>query len=279
MDTKMIQGQEIAAEIKERLRQEVKKRGMVPGLAVILVGDDAESMHYVQLKQRAVEFIGGRCEIINPPANISRADLIERIEQLNQDEKTHGILVQLPLPGSLNADEEMVLASIDVNKDVDGFHPFNQGRLFTGQAELVSCAALSCMELIERCVEPEGKHAVLIGDSMDLIQPLALLLLARGSRVEIIPEVDGWEEAARRGEILVVEKGAPQMVTGEKVREGAVVIDAGFYWEPGKVCGNVDTESVQGMAGWLAPVPGGIGPVLIAKLLENLVQASSSFIA
>jgi len=277
MDTRLINGSEIASEIKARLGREVEALGFPPRLAVILVGDNEESLHYVGMKQKAVAAIGGECEVLRVAAAIGVADLCAKVAVLNRDVRTHGILVQLPLPDQLVHEQETVLAALDPGKDVDGFHPFNRGQLLVSQAQFISCAALATLEMLDRHIRVDGKHAVLIGDSFDLIQPLGLLLLARGCQVEIIPSPVEWQEAARRGDILVVEKGEPRMVTGDVIKPGSFVIDAGFHWESGKVCGNVDKASVTGHAGWLAPVPGGMGPILIAKLLENLVQAAKSF--
>lgn len=274
MNTVLVKGGDIAQEIKDGLKAKVIASGLQPRLAVILVGEDEESRHYVGMKQKAVVAIGGDCEVFNVPSNTSAQELLARIEELNRDPGINGILVQLPLPGKLEERQNDVLASVSIAKDVDGFHPFNQGQLFTASARFISCAALACMEMVDRHIQVKERHAVLIGNSFDLIQPLALMLIAKGSRVQVIPDVRGWEAAARGADLLVVEKGQPRMVTGDHVKPGAFVIDAGFYWEAGRVCGNVDTESVTGRAGWLAPVPGGMGPILIAKLLENLVKAT-----
>lgn len=273
-DTVVIKGAEIALEIKERLRQEVDRLGIQPCLSVVLVGDDEESRRYVRLKEKAVADIGARCEIINLSAAVGLGELLHQVERLNADPAVHGILVQLPLPGPLGENQETVLASIEVSKDVDGFHPFNRGQLLAGRARFASCAALACLELAERYIDLSGLRSVLIGNSFDLIRPLALMLMTRGSRVEVFPDAKDWEEAVQAADLLVVEQGHPRMITGNHIKPGVFIIDAGFHWESGHVCGNIDTVSVTGRAGWLAPVPGGMGPVLIAKLLENLVEAA-----
>jgi len=273
METVVIKGSEMAAIIKGRLQREVEGSYPKPQLAILLVGDDEESHRYVRLKKKAVEEIGGQCLIINLPHGATLLELQKQISELNMDASTHGVLVQLPLPGPLRAEQETVLASLNVGKDVDGFHPFNRGKLLGGHPSLVSCAARACLDIITECLDPKGLLAVLVGDSFDLIQPLSLLLMARGCQVWVVPETRNWEEAAAKADILVVEKGEPLVVKGSHVKPGALVIDAGFHWQEGQVCGNVDHGSVTGKARWLVPVPGGIGPLLIAKLLENLVTA------
>jgi len=273
VDTVIVKGSEMASVIKAKLKEEVNDLFPKPQLAILLVGDDEESRRYVRLKEKAVDEIGGQCRAINLPENTTLVELLGQIRELNADPHTHGILVQLPLPGPLATEQETVLSSLSVVKDVDGFHPFNRGKLFSAPPFLVSCAALACMDIITMYRNPRGLLTVLVGDSFDLVQPLALLLMARGSRVCIIPEAHEWEEVAAKADVLVVEKGRPLMVKADHLKPGALVIDAGFHWEAGRVCGNVDPMSVTGKAGWLVPVPGGIGPLLIAKLLENLLTA------
>ncbi len=273
MDTVVISGSEMAAVIKERLKKETQDLYPKPQLAILLVGDDEESHRYVRLKEKAVKEIGGQCLVINLPHNTTLLELLKQVSELNMDANTHGILVQLPLPGPLRPEQETVLASLNVGKDVDGFHPFNRGKLLGGHSSLISCGALACLDIITGCLELRGLIAVLVGDSFDLIQPLSLLLMSRGCQVWVVPEAREWEEAAAKADILVVEKGEPMMVKGKHVKPGALVIDAGFHWQQGRIVGNVDSGSVMGKARWLVPVPGGIGPLLIAKLLENLVTA------
>lgn len=270
----IISGSVLARDIRERLREDNQQQNLVPRLVMIVVGDDKESLVYVGLKEKAVKEIGGESELLQLPADTSREELLDQIDALNQDENVDGVLLQLPLPGQLHALEDDFLQAIDIKKDVDGFNPCNRGRLCGGQAEFVSCAALAAMEAIQN-VKPDikGCKAILVGDSFDLILPLAMILVQQGCRVNIIPEFNtpGEDLAA---DILVAEKGFPGLFHRDNLMPGMVVIDAGFYWTEEGTCGNVNKESVKDMSGCLLPVPGGLGPMLIAKLMENLCLAA-----
>jgi methylenetetrahydrofolate dehydrogenase (NADP+)/methenyltetrahydrofolate cyclohydrolase len=269
----VINGSDIAAEIRQQLKEENLREGISPLLAIIVVGDDKESLVYVGLKTSAVEATGGKNRLLQLDADIDREALLQKIENLNQDETVDGILLQLPLPQHLELYRDEFLKAIDPEKDVDGFNPENMGRLICGKPAFISCAALACMDIIRRAeFLASGKNAVLIGDSFDLIIPLAILLLKEGLKVTMIPEYE--EEMSRGADILVVEKGLPQMVRGESLAEGSLVIDAGFHWHAGRSCGNVDKNSLVERELYLLPVPGGLGPVLIAKLMENLSIAA-----
>ncbi len=269
----LISGTKMAEEIKAGLGEQNLSQGIRPKLAVILVGDNRESMVYVGLKENAARSISGETSIIQLPAHITKEDLLTEISKANHDDSVHGIIIQLPLPDHLGPYQDEFLEAVKEEKDVDGFNPSNRGKLVGGEPRYISCAALACMEVIERYTElPHGKNAILVGDSFDLILPLSILMIRHGFNVQVISEYK--PEWIQKADILVVEKGSAKMVKGEHLREGMLVIDAGFYWESGKTHGNVDKDSVSGISGYLLPVPGGTGPLLIAKLMDNLCRAS-----
>ncbi len=230
-------------------------------------------MTYVRLKENASRTISGSTTIIQLPAQVTKEELLGEIAKANNDHGIHGIIIQLPLPDHLSPYQDEFLAAIKEEKDVDGFNPSNRGKLMGGEPRYVSCAALACMEVIDRYVKISGgKLALLVGDSFDLILPLSILLIRQGFNIQVISEYK--PELIQNADILVVEKGSPKMVQGEHLRQGMLVIDAGFYWDNGKTQGNVDKDSVSEIKGYLLPVPGGIGPLLIAKLMENVCTAS-----
>ncbi|HEX3010617.1 MAG TPA: bifunctional 5,10-methylenetetrahydrofolate dehydrogenase/5,10-methenyltetrahydrofolate cyclohydrolase [Syntrophomonadaceae bacterium] len=269
----IINGTEIANEIKDGLRAKNIKANVSPCLALILVGDNKESMVYVGLKQKAAAAVGGKCEFINLPGNITRAELLETIRKLNNNPGIDGILVQLPLPESLNEYQDEVLSAIKPSKDVDGFNPRNRGLLLGGKPDFISCAALACMEIINRTYSQlEGRRVTLIGNSFDVIQPLSIILNTKSCIVTVAPDYDS--EFIKDSDIVIVEKGSPLVVKGDDFKDGALVIDAGFHWHNNHSCGNVDRDSTEQTNGWLLPVPGGMGPILIAKLMENLCTAA-----
>lgn len=275
MIVKIISGTEISREIQNSLRESNEKNGLKPCLAIIIVGDNKEDLIYVGLKNKAVASIGGQARLIQLAKEVGKGELLNNIHMLNDDEEVDGILLQLPLPSHLEKDREEILAAIHPAKDVDGFCPANRGLLSGDNPGFVSCAALAAMEVIERCHPGlAGKNALLIGDSFDLIIPLAVMLLKKGCRVTVSP--DYTADLMQDRDIAVIEKGRAGMVRGADVDAGTVVIDAGFYWENNKVCGNVNREPEGDFDFFLLPVPGGIGPLLIAKLMSNLTQAASS---
>jgi methylenetetrahydrofolate dehydrogenase (NADP+)/methenyltetrahydrofolate cyclohydrolase len=270
----LINGKGMAEQIQAALYEENKNSGLIPGLAMITVGDDPATASYIRLKERAVESIGGTVRTVNLPRQATRESLLQEIDQLNADPEVHGILLQLPLPEHLAADQDTFLARIHPEKDVDGFSPYNRGLLLGSTLEgFVSCAALACMEVCSRYAAPlAGKKALLVGDSFDVIQALALLLIQAGCLVHIEPEYH--EESLRQADLAVIEKGTPRMVKGLADSQLTLLIDAGFHWVDNRSVGNVDLESTAVMDGYLLPVPGGMGPLLIAKLMENLCKAA-----
>ncbi len=271
----IINGSQIAQEIKQKLKEDNEREGISPYLAMILVGGQKEDLHYVGLKEKAAEATGGRAHMFHLPEETSLQELMAKIAELNQDEQVDGILLQLPLPAALVEYTDEILAGIRPDKDVDGFSPVSRGRLSGDKPGFISCAALACWEVIERFFPVlTGKKAVLIGDSFDLIIPLATMFIKKGCRLIVSPSYEPG--LALGADILIAEKGRAGIVRGEGLSPGVLIIDAGFYWGDTGVSGNVDRVVLeeQGLSARLLPVPGGMGPILIAKLMENLAQAA-----
>jgi methylenetetrahydrofolate dehydrogenase (NADP+)/methenyltetrahydrofolate cyclohydrolase len=281
MSARILSGKEFALQIKEEVRRAaaalLEKTGVIPGLTVVLVGEDAASQVYVNNKHKACLELGIRSDIVRLPETASKEELLAVIERLNQDKAVHGILVQLPLPKALRTVEQEVLLAIDPAKDVDGFHPLNAGRLAVGDEHLVPCTPAGCVKMLEMAgVEIRGKHAVVIGRSNIVGKPMAQLLLARDATVTIChSRTKDLAVMARQADILVAAVGKAHFVTADMVKEGAVVIDVGINRLPnGKLAGDVDFEQVQQVAGAITPVPGGVGLLTIAMLLANTVKAA-----
>ena len=248
---------------------------MKPGLATILVGDDPASHLYVKSKQKACDAAGIYIDDSKLPANTTQADLLTLISQKNADPKIHGILVQLPLPKHI--DSKVVLDAVSAQKDADGFHPYNFGRLVEGSPIFEACTPKGVIKMIESTgVSIEGKRAVVLGRSNIVGKPFALMLLHRNATVTIChSKTKDLPAVCREAELLLVAIGKAQFVTADMVKEGAVVIDVGTNRLPdGKVVGDVDFESVSQKAGWISPVPGGVGPMTIAMLLDNTVESA-----
>jgi methylenetetrahydrofolate dehydrogenase (NADP+) / methenyltetrahydrofolate cyclohydrolase len=278
MAAHIIDGKAIAQEVRAewKLRADaLKARGVTPGLAVIIVGEDPASKVYVANKVRACAELGLHSEHIALPADTSEAELLARIDALNNDPKIHGILVQLPVPKHI--DSGKVLDAISPDKDVDGFHPVNVGMLVTGNMRFAPCTPWGCMKLLEKSgVSIEGKHAVVVGRSNIVGKPMALLLLQANATVTICTSktVD-LARHTRDADILVVATGRANMITSDMVKPGAAVIDVGMNrMDNGKLCGDVDFDSAKEVAGWITPVPGGVGPMTITMLMANTVQAA-----
>ena len=281
MSARILSGKEFALQIKEEVRRDagalLEKTGVVPGLTVVLVGEDAASQVYVNNKHKACLELGIRSDIVRLPETASKEELLTVIAGLNQDRAVHGILVQLPLPKALRTVEQEVLLAIDPAKDVDGFHPLNAGRLAVGDEHLVPCTPAGCVIMLEMAgLEIKGKHAVVIGRSNIVGKPMAQLLLARDATVTIChSRTKDLAAMARQADILVAAVGKAHFVTADMVKEGAVVIDVGINRLPnGKLAGDVDFEQVQHVAGAITPVPGGVGLLTIAMLLANTVKAA-----
>jgi methylenetetrahydrofolate dehydrogenase (NADP+) / methenyltetrahydrofolate cyclohydrolase len=278
MDTRVIDGAALARATRNELQSRVgrlKSAGVVPGLAVIFVGDDPASRVYVRNKGRACGEVGLHSEQHDLPTSASEAEILERVRLLNADARIHGILVQLPLPAHISG--EAVLRAIAPGKDVDGFHPFNVGLLATGHPDFVPCTPAGVMRMLDREGIPvEGRHAVIVGRSNIVGKPMAMLLLQRSATVTIChSKTRDLGAVTRTADILVVAIGRPRFLTGDMVRPGAAVIDVGINRLPdGKLAGDVDFQGVLGRASHLTPVPGGVGPMTIAMLLENTVLAA-----
>ena len=279
MSARLIDGKALALQVRARLATEsaavLAKIGMRPGLATILVGDDPASHQYVKSKQKACEEAGIYIDDHKLPASTTQAELLALIEKANADPKIHGILVQLPLPKHIES--RVVLEAVSPNKDADGFHPYNFGRLVEGSPVFEACTPKGVIKMIESIgVGIEGKRAVVLGRSNIVGKPLALILLQRNATVTIChSKTKDLAAVCREAELLLVAIGKAKFVTADMVREGAVVIDVGTNrWTDGKLCGDVDFESVSQKAGWISPVPGGVGPMTIAMLLENTVESA-----
>ncbi len=267
--------QRMQAELSQRIQVLQAQVGRPPGLAVLMVGDHPASAAYVRGKEKACERVGIASLGQHLPAETSQADLEQIIHDLNQDDRVDGILVQLPLPDHL--DSVRLLNLIDPDKDADGLHPMNMGRLMRGEPGLRSCTPAGIMELLkDAAIDPQGKHAVVIGRSILVGKPIALMLLEANATVTIAhSRTPDLAAVARTADILVVAIGRSQMVSADMVKPGAVVIDVGINRitaaEGSRLVGDVDFDSVQSVAGFLTPVPGGVGPMTVTMLLHNTV--------
>ncbi|MDK2891879.1 bifunctional methylenetetrahydrofolate dehydrogenase/methenyltetrahydrofolate cyclohydrolase FolD [Methanohalophilus sp.] len=280
-ESKIIDGRGLAKKIEERVKYEVeglkKSTGVVPGLATILVGDDPASNMYVRLKHKACDRVGINAEDHKLDASISHQELLALIESLNLREDIHGILLQLPLPSHLDAQEAM--QTIIPTKDVDGFHPCNVGKLLIGDEQLVPCTPAGIIKALEEYgVEIEGKNAVVVGHSNVVGKPMAAMLLNRNATVSICHVyTDDLKRYTKEADILIVATGVKHLIKADMVKDGVVIFDAGITEEDGKVYGDVDFENVSKKASLITPVPGGVGPMTIATLLTHVVIAAKHF--
>ncbi|KOO42946.1 bifunctional methylenetetrahydrofolate dehydrogenase/methenyltetrahydrofolate cyclohydrolase FolD [Priestia koreensis] len=277
MTATIIKGKEVAVEIRAALKEEVQQlrdQQIIPGLSVILVGENPASQSYVKAKARACEEIGVASEVLKREVSITQEELLADIQALNENPNVHGILVQLPLPKHI--DEKAVLNAIDPKKDVDGFHPISVGNMVIGDECYLPCTPHGIIELIKRSGETiEGKHAVVVGRSNIVGKPVAMLLLQEHATVTIAhSRTKNLSVLLKEADIIVAAVGKPRLVTAEDVKEGAIVIDVGNTSENGKLVGDVDFDSVKEVAGYLTPVPGGVGPMTITMLLKNTVEAA-----
>ena len=276
---KLIDGKLISAQIRAEIKDEVtafeKERGFVPGLAVVIVGENPASQVYVRNKARACAEVGFYSEVHELPAATTQEELNALVDRLNGDERIHGILVQLPLPKHL--DETEVLLRIDPTKDVDAFHPYNVGKIMIGDYDFLPCTPAGVMALLERSgIDPEGKRCVIVGRSNIVGKPMAMLLLhANGTVTVCHSRTQNLAEICREADILVVAIGRADFVGADMVKPGAVVIDVGMNRrEDGKLTGDVDFASVEPIASAITPVPGGVGPMTITMLLKNTLTAA-----
>lgn len=275
----VIDGKALAQKMQSQLAEKVQKlkaeHGIVPGLVVILVGDNPASQVYVRNKERSALAAGFKSETVRLSESICQEELITIIEQYNQDQSIHGILVQLPLPSHIN-DKKIILA-IDPKKDVDGFHPMNTGHLWSGRPLMVPCTPAGIMEMFsEYGIDLEGKHAVIIGRSNIVGKPMAQLLLDKNATVTLThSRTRHLPQVTSQADILIVAIGQGHFVTADFVKEGAVVIDVGMNRDDnGKLIGDVEYEQVAEKASYITPVPGGVGPMTITMLLEQTYQAA-----
>lgn len=272
----IIDGKKISQEIKDELREkmaELKQKGGSRCLAVIQVGDDPASSVYVNNKKKACEYIGIDSESYHLPEETTEKELLELIDELNRKPEVNGILVQLPLPKQI--DENKILLAISPEKDVDGFHPVNVGNLSIGRPGFVSCTPAGVIQLLKRAgIEIEGKECVVLGRSNIVGKPMAMLLLRENGTVTVChSRTKDLKEITKRADILVAAIGKPKFIDADYVKEGAVVIDVGIHRnENGKLCGDVDFESVAPHCAAITPVPGGVGPMTIAMLMNNCVE-------
>ena len=274
---KIIDGKAISQAVKDEIKAktaELSAKGITATLAVILVGEDPASQVYVKNKKKACEYCGIRSLSYELPADTSEEKLLELIDELNKRDDVNGILVQLPLPKGM--DEDKVLDAISPDKDVDGFHPVNVGKLSIGKKGFVSCTPAGVIQLLKRSgIEICGKECVVIGRSNIVGKPMSMLLLKENGTVTVChSRTRDLKEVTKRADILVVAIGKPKFIDASYVREGAVVIDVGIHrMEDGKLCGDVDYESVEPVASAITPVPGGVGPMTIAMLMYNCLSS------
>lgn len=278
MSGKLIDGKAIGKVIREEIKERVdvlKEKGCIPGLAVILVGDNQASHTYVRNKQKSSTEVGMKSELIQLPLTVTESELLDHIHKLNNDDTIHGILVQLPLPEQI--DENLVIRAIDPKKDVDGFHPENVGKMIIGQQSFLSCTPYGIIKLLERTnTEIKGKHAVIVGRSNIVGKPMGQLLLQRDATVTYChSKTEDLSFFTKQADILIVAIGRTKFIGAEHVKEGAVVIDVGMNRdENGKLCGDVDFDAVKEKASAITPVPGGVGPMTITMLLKNTLHSA-----
>ena len=285
MTAQIIDGNALSRQLRTEVAERaaaLKARGVTPGLAVILVGDNPASQVYVRNKVKACEDNGLHSVLEKYPADLGEAELLARVEALNADPAIHGILVQLPLPAHIDA--QKVIETIAPHKDVDGFHVASAGALMTGASGFWPCTPYGCMKMLESIgCDPRGKHAVVIGRSNIVGKPMALMLLSRSATVTICHSATADLKAQTlQADVIVAAVGKRNVVTADMVKPGAVVIDVGMNRVPegqpdaGKLCGDVDFDAVKQVASWITPVPGGVGPMTRAMLLVNTLQAAEA---
>ena len=286
MAARILEGKVFAQQFKENAAERVRKLqqeySVTPGLAVIIVGENPASQVYVKNKHKTCEELGIRSEVIALPETTGREELLAKIDELNSNEAIHGILVQLPLPEAIARHEEEILNRIDPRKDVDGFHPVNVGKLVTGAPALVPCTPAGCIRMLELAEIPmDGRRAVVIGRSNIVGKPMLHLLLSRHATVTVChSHTKNLAEITREADILVAAIGKPKFVTADMVKPGAAVIDVGInHIAPKKLVGDVDFDAVKETAGAITPVPGGVGLLTVAMLMQNVVKAAEMQLA
>ncbi|TKH07287.1 bifunctional methylenetetrahydrofolate dehydrogenase/methenyltetrahydrofolate cyclohydrolase FolD [Peribacillus simplex] len=278
MSAQIINGKEIAESVRQELSKEVqqlREKNIVPGLAVILVGDNQASQTYVRNKQKACEDLGMHSVLIKKPAELSQEELIQSIAELNQDDSIHGILVQLPLPGHIQ--EKAIIEAISPEKDVDGFHPINIGRMMTGQDAFLPCTPYGVMVMLEYIdYDLEGKHVVIVGRSNIVGKPAGQLFLNANATVTYChSRTKDLAYYTKQADVVVAAVGKRDTITSDHIKEGAVVIDVGMNRnDEGKLCGDVAFDEVKNKASYITPVPKGVGPMTITMLMKNTVKSA-----
>lgn len=275
MPAQILDGKKVATDVRAQIAKEVEQtEGITPGLAVVLVGDDQASQVYVRNKEKACNSVGINSFMHLLPASTRQEELLDLIKKLNADSKVHGILVQLPVPPQI--DPDIILQAIDPTKDVDGFHPFNTGKLMAGLETFVPCTPRGIMHLLAAYnISLAGKHAVVVGRSNIVGKPMASLLMARDATVTVChSKTSDLKEFTRSADILVVAVGRPRLITADMVKPGAVVVDVGINRLPEGLVGDVDFDTVKEVASYITPVPGGVGPLTIAMLLQNTLESA-----
>ncbi|MFE4141562.1 bifunctional methylenetetrahydrofolate dehydrogenase/methenyltetrahydrofolate cyclohydrolase FolD [Peribacillus sp. YIM B13472] len=278
MSAQIINGKEIAESVRQEISKEVqqlRKKNIVPGLAVILVGDNQASQTYVRNKQKACEDLGMHSVLIKKPAELSQEELIQSIAELNQDDSIHGILVQLPLPGHIQ--EKAIIEAISPEKDVDGFHPINIGRMMTGQDAFLPCTPYGVMVMLEYIdYDLEGKHVVIVGRSNIVGKPAGQLFLNANATVTYChSRTKDLAYYTKQADVVVAAVGKRDTITSDHIKEGAVVIDVGMNRnDEGKLCGDVAFDEVKNKASYITPVPKGVGPMTITMLMKNTVKSA-----
>ncbi len=277
----IMDGKKLSSKIKEKVKkdvEELKKKGITPGLAVILVGDDPASHTYVGMKSKACKETGIYSVVHEFPESISEKELLSTIDMINENPNIHGLLIQLPLPKHI--DTTKILERVSPQKDVDGFHPYNMGRLVEGLDTFAPCTPLGVMELFkEYDIELKGKDVCVVGASNIVGKPMWALLVNAWATVDICHiETKDLKAHTKRADIVIVGVGKPNLITEDMVKEGVIVVDIGINKLPdGKLVGDVDFENVSKKASYITPVPGGVGPMTIAMLLKNTVKAAKNF--
>ncbi len=278
MSAQIINGNEIAESVRQEISKEVqqlREKNIVPGLAVILVGDNQASQTYVRHKQKACEDLGMHSVLIKKPAELSQEELIQSIAELNQDDSIHGILVQLPLPGHIQ--EKAIIEAISPEKDVDGFHPINIGRMMTGQDAFLPCTPYGVMVMLEYIdYDLEGKHVVIVGRSNIVGKPAGQLFLNANATVTYChSRTKDLAYYTKQADVVVAAVGKRDTITSDHIKEGAVVIDVGMNRnDEGKLCGDVAFDEVKNKASYITPVPKGVGPMTITMLMKNTVKSA-----
>ena len=271
----ILDGKKLSDKIKEDIKNEIKELGVTPGLAVILVGNDPASHTYVKMKKNACEKVGIKSIVYKMDENISQEELLKKIDEINNDDSIHGLLIQLPLPKHI--DTTKILERVDPKKDVDGFHPYNMGRLVEGLDTFAPCTPLGVMELFkEYNIDVYGKDVCVVGASNIVGKPMWALLVNEMATVDICHiATKDLASHTKRADIVIVGVGKPNLITEGMVKDGAIVVDIGINrLEDGRLVGDVDFENVSEKASFITPVPGGVGPMTIAMLLKNTLKAA-----